>query len=404
MKYGSEEVHLTLSEHSTRLSHREPPLNSHPDTFQKLLSEHLPLAGKKISDVGIVVADKTRLCEYPAYLPLLTRYLLDAGVPASGITFYIAYGTHAPQTEEECLHSYGETYRQYPFVHHESRDPDGFRDLGTTTRGTSVRIAESLFQHELLITFGAILHHYFAGYGGGRKLFFPGLAAYDSILENHRLYLDFAKRTSAAGCAPGQLDGNPLAEDLEEINALLPPRLEIYAILNSRKQVCELYAGNSYADFKRVCQRYDRYFRSPDAQLYDLLVASAGGYPRDINFIQAHKSIHYAASFVKDGGKLVIFAECRDGIGNREFMDLFSRGGKEQIFQQMERAYRNNAGTAIAMLEKTERIQVQMVTTLSEKECRLMGAAKCSAQDVQQLIDREKGTVAVLPHAGLLYR
>ena len=37
-------------------------------------------------------------------------------------------------------------------------------------------------------------------------------------------------------------------------------------------------------------------------EAYDLVVASAGGYPKDINYIQAHKSIHNAASFVKDGG------------------------------------------------------------------------------------------------------
>ena len=66
-----------------------------------------------------------------------------------------------------------------------------------------------------------------------------------------------------------------------------------------------------------------------------MVVASAGGYPKDINFIQAHKSMHNAASFVQDDGKLIIFAECRDGIGNQAFMNLFKLGGWDQIFEQM---------------------------------------------------------------------
>ena len=86
MKYGSQEIPLKLNEHTTRLSHQEPSVNSSPDTFHKLLCENLTLSGKDISNVGIVVADKTRLCGYPAYLPILTRYLEEAGIPPSSIT------------------------------------------------------------------------------------------------------------------------------------------------------------------------------------------------------------------------------------------------------------------------------------------------------------------------------
>jgi len=404
IKYGSQEVPLAFKKETLRLSHREPSVSVNPDTLRDLLAAQLPLTGSGVSDVGIVVADKTRLCEYPTYLPVLTGFLLEAGIRSSEITFYIAYGTHAPQSEAECMESYGETYKQFRFVHHNSKEEDSLQTLGTTSRGTSIRVAKQVLQHDLLISFGAILHHYFAGYGGGRKLLFPGLAAYESILQNHRLFLDFNTRTPATGCKSGQLDHNPLALDLEEINRALPPRVEIHALLNSQKQVCELYTGTNYDDFREVCQRYDHFFRSSEVQQYDLVVASAGGYPKDINFIQAHKSIHNAASFVKNGGKLVIFVECRDGIGNPDFMEIFRWGGRERIFEHLEVAYKNNAGTALSMLEKSERIDLQMVTTLSEADCELMGASRCAAEDVQKIIDLEQGSVAVLENAGMLYR
>jgi nickel-dependent lactate racemase len=404
MKYGSREVTLKLERETTRLVHREPSVNASPDKFRKLLATHLPFSGRRVSNVGIVVADKTRLCQYSTYLPVLTGYLQESGIPPSGITFYIAYGTHAPQSEQECIESYGETYKQFRFVHHNSRDTGAFQALGTTSRGTSVKVAREVLQHDMLITFGAILHHYFAGYGGGRKLLFPGMGAYESILQNHRLFLDYKTRSPAAGCLSGQLDHNPLALDLEEISGLLPPHLEIYTILDSQKQVCEISAGTSYEEFRKVCQHYDYFFKSSEMQQFDLVVASAGGYPKDINFIQSHKSIQNAASFVKNGGKLIIFAECRDGIGNPGLMGLFRLGGKDNIFRELEVEYKNNAGTAISMLEKAERMEIRMVTTLSEEDCRFMGATRCLPEDVQHMIDSEKGSVAVLENAGMLYR
>ncbi len=238
--------------------------------------------------------------------------------------------------------------------------------LGTTSRGTEVKINKEILQKDLVVTFGAILHHYFAGFGGGRKLLFPGLAGYDAILHNHSLFLDFKNKRLDPGCQSGKLDGNPLALDLEEINALLPPKLEIHGILNSNKEVCEIHFGLNYDQFREACQRYDHYFRTPGDKRYDLVVASAGGYPKDINFIQAHKSIHNAASFVKDGGTLVILAECIDGIGNKAFMELFKLGGTEGIFREMALAYKNNAGTALATIEKAQRISIRFVTSLDE--------------------------------------
>ncbi len=404
MKYGSEEYPLSFGTKTVYLQHREPALNTHPDDFQQLLASRLPISDSRITNVGIVVADKTRLSQYPEYLPVLTGYLVDSGISPSEITFYIAYGTHAPQTEQECLDCYGDTYSKFRFVHHDSRATEGFRTLGTTSRGTVVEVAKEVLQHEMLITFGAVLHHYFAGFGGGRKLLFPGLGAFTSILQNHRLFLDFSNRTLATGCQAGRLDGNPLAVDLEEISRMLPPRLEIHALLNSQKQVCELYIGESEQDFREVCQFYDHYFRWDGDEQFDLIVASAGGYPKDINFIQAHKSAHNAASFVKNGGNLVIFAECRDGLGNPDFMELFDNSGREKLFGQLETEYQNNAGTAMAMLEKTERIHIHMVTSLEAGVCEIMGARKCTVEETQSIIDREKGTVAVLENAGMLYR
>jgi len=181
-------------------------------------------------------------------------------------------------------------------------------------------------QSTLLITFGAISHHYFAGFGGGRKLLFPGLGDRESIYHNHSLFLNMKEKKLEPGCQSGILDGNPIAEDLLEIENLLPPRISIHGILDSHGKVCQLHIGSAYGDFLGACNQHNIYYKSQSADHYDCVVASSGGYPKDINFIQAHKSIHNAASFVKDGGTLIILAECIDGVGTNTFLPLFREG------------------------------------------------------------------------------
>jgi len=405
LKYDSSGYTLRFPGHRRLLSHREPKKRMDAHAFYELLYPRLEERIRPGSSVGIVVSDKTRRCQYELYLPVLTAILTDLGLSPRQIRFYIAYGTHARQTEEESLLTYGETYKHFRFEHHNSRLILKGRVLGITARGTLVRLREDVLEHDVLITFGAILHHYFAGYGGGRKLLFPGLAAYDSILQNHAIFLDFERYRTREGCRSGELDQNHLARDLEEIEALLPPRLEIHALLNSRNEVAEIQLGERYADFRLACQRYDECYASGEKERFDLVVASAGGYPRDINFIQAHKAIHNAASFVKDEGKLIIFAGCRDGFGNPALKEIFQRGAGQKAFGELKDNYENNAGTVIAMLEKSLRIQVHLFTSLSRTDCMDLGAYRVhELKEVQEMIDMHKGSLAVLGNADMLYR
>jgi len=404
LKYGSKEFSFTLPDQSDEIRHTEPVGEVDHGKFKRDLDSYLYSINRRITNVGIAVSDKTRLCQFPLFLPLITEVFLEYGLKKEDITFYIAYGTHPRQSEEECLNSYGEIYNEYRFVHHDARDEESLETLSTTSRGTQVKMNREILQQDLILTFGAILHHYFAGFGGGRKLLFPGLAGYDAILHNHSLFLDFKNGRLDPGCQSGHLDGNPLAMDLEEINEMIPPKLEIHGILNSKKEVREIHFGLHYEHFKEACTRYDHYFRTAGDKLYDLVVASAGGYPKDINFIQSHKSIHNAASFVKDGGTLVILAECIDGIGNKAFMELFSLGGPAGIFREMEKQYKNNAGTALATIQKSKRISIRFVTSLDEESCSMMGTVKTTEKEATELVASETGDVAWIGNASLLYR
>jgi nickel-dependent lactate racemase len=256
----------------------------------------------------------------------------------------------------------------------------------------------------LVITFGAISHHYFAGYGGGRKLIFPGLGFLGSIYQNHSLFLDNRQETLCGKCGPGVLKGNPVAEDLDEIEDRFQAHLGIHAIQDEEGRVSDMRMGSGRMEFLKACHLHGQNCEIRCDDVFDLAVASAGGYPRDVNFIQSHKGIENASKFVKNNGRLIFFAQCPDGIGSKTFLPWFESGGFKEAFQRLSKHYEGNGGTALSMMSKTGRISIFMVTDLADSACRKMGVQKISAKEAQEMLENENGTIAVIPNAGVSVR
>jgi nickel-dependent lactate racemase len=400
LAYGSGRLRFTLRDDAQIFGLKEPDKVVDAALFANRLDAFLGRAGLDMDRPAVVVADKTRLCGYPEYLPVLLEALAAHGADPRRIRIYIAYGTHAPQSDTESQQAYGAAYSRYEWIHHHCQG-DEFVELGHTRRGTPVRLRADIHAASSLITFGAISHHYFAGYGGGRKLIFPGLGEKEAIYANHSLFLDPAARRLSKGCRSGRLDGNPLAEDLAEYASFRPADLAVHAILDSHGQVCDLLVGRGQAHFRQACARHAAHCEVASDRQYDLVLASCGGLPKDINFIQSHKSIHHAADFVRDGGRLIVLAECRDGIGSHTFLPWFEMGGWDSAFDRLAAAYVGNGGTALAMMAKLARIRISLVTALPADLARRIGVEIWSADQVQAGLDHHAGSLALIPNAAV---
>lgn len=404
LKYGRQKISLPLPDRTDIFQIHEPDKKITPSLFATRLREELERLNPDLSDIAIVVGDKTRLCGYPEYLPVLLDTLENFGADPDRMTLFIAYGTHAPQTEKECLEAYGGVYQNVRFVHHDCADDKCFVNSGQTSRGTSVLIRHDIVETGFLITFGAVSHHYFAGYGGGRKLIFPGLGHKASIYQNHGLFLDQKRQTLSPCCQSGILDKNPLAEDLAEFEAFRPADLAIHGILDSRGQVCDLLPGAGTDHFRNACAEHGKHCEVSVTGDYDLVIASCGGYPKDINFIQSHKAIEHASKFVRNDGMLIILAECRDGVGSKTFLPWFEMGGWKNAFDRLAQNYEGNGGTALSMMSKLNRIRILMVTQLSDPICKTIGVEKISPDQAKLLAKQSIGSVAAIPNAGILVR
>ena len=401
--YGRKTIFLTLPRDSVTLTPDDPEPSTTPERFHDDLTDYLAEADLDLSHPVLVVADKTRLCGYPEYLPAAVAAINRQRGKDSPFPILIAYGTHPRQTDEESLKAYGSLYQTWPFIHHRCDDPDMFTEKGVTKASTPIRFRKDLLSASAIVTMGPICHHYFAGYGGGRKLIFPGCGEKRAIYKNHGLFLDRREGTLSLGCRPGNFDDNPLAADLFEIESHLPAHLAIHGIQDSKGNICEFIIGRGRSTYLEACRKHAHHFEISQ-EPFDTVVASCGGYPKDINFIQAHKAIHNSAAFVKDGGTLIIFAQCIDNIGSQTFLPWYDKGGFSGAFKALEKNYEGNGGTALAMMAKTQRIRIMLVSELESSLCTQLSVKKCAIDEVQSFLSLSRGITAWIPNASLLVR
>jgi nickel-dependent lactate racemase len=61
--------------------------------------------------------------------------------------------------------------------------------------------------------------------------------------------------------------------------------------------------------------------QAPVAAPFDLVIASAGGHPKDLNLYQAQKALAHAALVTRDGGMVIVVAACPEGAGSQRYVD-----------------------------------------------------------------------------------
>ncbi|MBN1448137.1 MAG: nickel-dependent lactate racemase [Bacteroidetes bacterium] len=329
--------------------------------------------GKSTDHILILVSDKTRRCRTDVFLPLLLSRLEQRGIPDEHIRLLFANGTHPAQTEEEMRSILGDAvFDRYAVFQHDARDEAACVHVGTTQAGTDIRINRLVLEADRVIATGTVVHHYFAGFGGGVKLFMPGIASYATAVQNHRRTITEDGRFHPL-CGDGRLEGNPVITDIMDARRFMSPTWYFAAILDEAGRIADCVCGDPVRAHEAACAIVDFHYRVPVPAPADLTIVSTGGYPKDINFIQAHKSLHHAAYTTRRDGAIVFLAECREGIGNEDFLRWFEYANDDEFRAALLEQYGMNAHTALATKEKAARHRIIMVSDLSEQTVRKLG-------------------------------
>lgn len=330
------------------------------------------IAGSEDS-VLIVVSDATRATASAQVVNLLVRRLVQAGVMPANIAVIFATGIHRPVTDKE------QRELITPFVvqrlrvlHHNAYDSANLITLGTTEGGVTVEVNKALKEFSRVILTGSIGFHYFAGFTGGRKSICPGLASARTIEATHMLALDFVSGGRKVGVAAGALDGNVVHEECERVAELMAPAFGINTIVDEKQRAVRVFCGDWRLAHRAGCDYYLNQHSVSVPAKRDVVIVSCGSFPHDINMIQAHKALDMAALACRDGGTIILLAECSDGLGRPDFLKWFDVSDSRELEARLVNGYEVNGQTAWALLTKAERFRVCLVSALPKEDVKLM--------------------------------
>jgi lactate racemase len=355
--------------------------------------------------VLIVTSDITRSTGSEIYLPLLVERLNHQGIPDRNIEILVALGIHRPQTSHEHEMILGTLHGRIKVTDHACDNPAELVIVGRTASGIEVSINRRAVEADRLILTGVIGFHYFAGFGGGRKSVLPGIASRSACMASHFAVLNPLPGTGKNPLATtGNLEGNPVHQAMLEGCAMAQPDFILNTVLSLDKKIIAAFAGDWRTAHEAGCRFYSERFSFPIPSLADLVIVSCGGFPKDINLIQAHKSMEYAAQALKDAGVMILLAECRDGFGNNTFYDWFRHKRLTDFETALRAQYEINGQTAYSLMQKTQRFRIILVSRFSNRQVEEMGMIPATSLDeallkAQELLP-ETWQALVMPEGG----
>ncbi len=413
LKYGKTKVQLTLSEErvvEVVEGSAYPPIEDQATAFVEALNN--PVGTPALKDivkagetVCIVVSDVTRaFIGYPNFLPLLLNYLNEQGIPDKDIFLLIALGNHRFMTDVEISATYGEeTARRVRVEQSCGKDPAcKFRQIGMSSVGVPIEINEFALDADRVILTGATIYHLLAGFGGGRKAIIPGIASTRSIQGNHSLCLR-DEGGILEEIKSGNTETNPVNVNMLEFGEALNADFLINTVHTAEGKVARYATGHWQLAWEDAQNTVREIMGVPIKALADCVVATAGGFPKDINLYQSVKTQDNAWQAAKEGGVLILLLELSDIREPEEFFDWFRYPTLEEHEAALRLDFTIPGFVALAMRTVLQRFPHIIVTEemnraiLEEVGFNYAATVEEAMTKAEAIIGRPDFTVTVMP-------
>lgn len=333
--------------------------------------------------VVIVVNDQTRPGPNDMILNAIMNRLEKSGIKDEQVTVLFATGSHRNPTEEEREKIMGtKLYHRLKSVSHDCRDEQNMIYVGETESGLPVYVNRIVTECSLLITTGLIAPHHVAGYSGGRKSIVPGVAGLKTLHIHHSFPIYQYEP------AMGYIYGNPFHEAAVEAAKIVQVKFIVNVVQDPHKNFFEFVAGDLEAAHAAGVEMCKNVAEARIPKYGDVIVASPGGFPRDIDLYQSQKALSVAEVIGAPDCTYIAVAECRDGFGEETFhrymVETESVQGIIDRFAEEGFQIGNNKAFNFARALKKGRVIIvtDKISEAALKEAKLEGA-----QTLQKAID-----------------
>jgi len=314
--------------------------------------------------VAIAVPDHTRPNITRAILPEIVELLSKENV--CEIKVCVGTGLHRAPTPDEINNLIPAGVREHAVVNvmvHDAMDDGKLVFLGYTSFKTPVWIMRDYYEADTKIALSLVEAHQFAGFSGGAKAVAVGLGGEETISGNH-------SKLVRPNAEMGKIKNNPVREEIDEIGSMVGIDLLVNVVLNEEGYPSEIFCGPHPAAHRAACDFLKSLSGVKVEELYDIVIASPGGYPRDIDLYQAQKALPVAEAFCKPGGIIILVAECATGYGENEYVKLLKEADSpESLMKGFDFSHFKVGPHKAYLLARTlSRYEVRMVSALPPDE------------------------------------
>ncbi|MBV7276374.1 nickel-dependent lactate racemase [Clostridium sp. PL3] len=416
IKYGSTCMSVAVEEENL-IGVIEANKLSEEKTEEEVIKDALenPIGSARLKElvhdgerVCVVIPDVTRAWQKTdKYLNAIVEELNAGGIEDKNIVFISALGSHRKQTREEHEKLLGEKLSErFKVIDHDCYDKENLVYLGETTYGNRVYINRIAMECDHIVITGGIVYHLLAGYAGGKKTILPGISGAETIMKNHSLSLnDNLGESVKAGVCSGGTEDNPVHLDMLEAASFVKPTFMFNVIMGPEGQIAAAVAGNYIAAHEQGMKILKNIDGVDIEEKADLVIASAGGYPKDINLYQSVKTLTNAREAVKEGGYIIAALECREGLGgDKNIQDLILNYDNILDREKFVRDdFTISKFIAYCMCETAYKFKVILVSDIKQELVKNANITVVkTVEKALEIVHKEKGEnlkTYVMPHA-----
>jgi len=384
----------------------------------------LPVDGRRVL---VIIPDGTRTMPMPMMFELLEREL---GPRVAALDYLVALGTHTPMDDAQLSALVGQPVSNgragtRRIFNHRWDDPAAYAHLGTIpardmadltggrlSQDVPVALNRLATEYDHVLICGPVFPHEVAGFSGGTKYLFPGIAAPEIIHFTHWLG---ALITSYA--VIGTIDSAVRAV-IDKAASLLQTPLSLLAVVVTHDGVAGMYCGDVHDAWRQAAtlssQRHIVWVDEP----YDRVLAVMP--PMYDDLWTAGKGMYKSEPVVADGGEVIIYAPHVTEVSrvHGKMIDEVGYHCRDYFLAQWDRFKKypggilahsthvkgNGTYDAAAGVEDP-RVQVTLATGISPEHCERVNLGYTDPARVDRRDYEGDAKTLVIPRAGeMLYR
>lgn len=291
------------------------------EMVQKLDALMSDLQMKSPPSIIIVVDDLTRPVILDDLLTALLERVKEAGYDSDRVKILIGLGSHKGLDKQALIKKIGRfAVENYTCINH---SPEDTLPIDIIWGKTPIKLNRHYLEAGYKVVISGLTPHSFAGFSGGAKMLFPGLADMDTIAKTHKsVLMGFMGKL-------GEVEQNKFRSTIEKFVQQVGLDFFIGVVINANRSIRNIYTGDYIEAHRQAAKEASDYYRtvlSRNQQLFDAVILNA--YPKDTELLQAENAFiplkSSKTNFLKEGAKVILTSACSEGMGHH---GLFGPGG-----------------------------------------------------------------------------